>query len=69
MCWKWSVRDLQNGSQGGSGHGGDERDPGRNWSPTGYDGKRYTEEKKKMKDKRRLEEGILAWVSFQLLMS
>ena len=55
---------MQSGFGGGNGHGGDDRDPNRHWRSSGHDSQRYADEKAKMKAKKRLEEGIIAWVSF-----
>jgi len=59
---------VQNGSRGGGGHGGDERDSGRNWWFNGHHCKRYSDEEKKNKAKRQLEQGALTWVSVRLLV-
>ena len=55
---------MQGGFGRGNGRGGDDRDPNRHWRSTSHDNQRYADEKKKMKAKKKLEEGIIAWVSF-----
>ena len=54
---------AQGCSHGGNGHGGDDGDPGRNWRSDDQPSKEYADEKRKLKSKRQLENGILTWVS------